>query len=315
MKKRRIIIFCLIALILVSCLALPQALADVGGGVDWDGDWGGGGDFDWGGGNDWDGGNDWGDSWGGTTNSYGNLFFFMYLFDKLPWPVWLVIFCFIIFARFRSTRFGGRRKHSPYRTSPKPENFPEDQGLDRLKELDPDFSKPDFLSRASTIFVTLQRAWTEKNWPSIRPFEADQLFYQHQQQLEAFEDKGQTNVVEDISVLSTKLEEFTEDKQNQYLTTILQARYKDYVVDDATGKVVKGDPKRKYLMTYRMTFQRKIDAKTESNQNMKVTQCPNCGANISIGQNGKCEYCGSTVTTGAYQWVLSGLQPLSQKTV
>lgn len=303
MKKRTVLIFFLLALILISALTLPQALADVGGGVDWDGDFGGG---------DWDG--DFGDGWGGTTNSFGNIFFLSHLFRFLPWPIWIAIIVFIIVGRNRANRRGGSKRPAYQRRTSR-ENILEDQGLEELMALDPNFSKPNFLSRASTIFVTLQNAWTGKDWPSIRPFESDQLFYQHQQQLEEFKKKGQTNVVEDISILSTKLEKFSKDGQNQYLTVILQARYKDYVIDDDSGKVIKGDADRRYLMTYRMTFQRKLDAKTDDNDNMRVTQCPNCGANISIQQNGVCEYCGSSVTSGAYQWVLTNLQPISQQTL
>ena len=140
-------------------------------------------------------------------------------------------------------------------------------------------------------------------------------FYQHQQQLDSFIEKEQTNVVEDIAVLDTKIEEYSEDAQNSYLSAIVQARYRDYVVDDNTGKVVKGDKNRRYVMTYRMTFLRQLGAKTTASEETHVTTCPNCGANLSINQHGVCDYCGSEVTTGAQQWVLTKLQPLSQQTL
>ena len=36
--------------------------------------------------------------------------------------------------------------------------------------------------------------------------------------------------------------------------------------------------------------------------------CPNCGAPTQITSAGKCEYCGSVITTGEYSWVLSNLE-------
>ena len=36
--------------------------------------------------------------------------------------------------------------------------------------------------------------------------------------------------------------------------------------------------------------------------------CPNCGAPTQITSAGRCEYCGSVITTGEYNWVLSNLE-------
>ena len=36
--------------------------------------------------------------------------------------------------------------------------------------------------------------------------------------------------------------------------------------------------------------------------------CPNCGAPNQITSLGKCEYCGSTITTGKYVWILSNIE-------
>ena len=43
---------------------------------------------------------------------------------------------------------------------------------------------------------------------------------------------------------------------------------------------------------------------------MKVVSlyCPNCGAPTQVTIAGKCDYCGSIITTGEHDWVLSGLR-------
>lgn len=35
--------------------------------------------------------------------------------------------------------------------------------------------------------------------------------------------------------------------------------------------------------------------------------CPRCGAPLQITSAGKCEYCGSIVTTGEFSWVLTDM--------
>ena len=49
---------------------------------------------------------------------------------------------------------------------------------------------------------------------------------------------------------------------------------------------------------------------TKVNQVQKVNKknCPNCGAPTQITSAGKCEYCGSVITTGEYNWCLSNLE-------
>lgn len=303
MRKKKLIILCAIALcVILLPLAANTALADVGGGLDWDYD-GGGGGLDW----DFDSGS------GGDGMSFG----FMYmLFDN---PILFIILVAVYLIFFRDKTSSGNKAKRSTGTAPssiqRPNIKGEDINLTQLTNRDPAFSKQSFLSRVSNVFVTLQNAWTDKDWKSIRTFESDQLFYQHQQQLDDFIEKGQTNVVEDIAVLDTKIEEYSEDTQNSYLNTIIQARYRDYVVDDSNGKVLKGNKNRRYVMTYRMTFMRQLDAKTIPAAETHVTTCPNCGANLSINQHGVCDYCGSEVTTGAQQWVLTRLQPISQQTL
>lgn len=300
MERKRWILLLLI--LLVMLISVP-VYADVGGGVDFDSHGFGG-----------------GSSSSSSSSNSGEgaawLIFFLLRSGPLGLGALAVIAAIFIFSMLKTSGSGHGRPSPQYDIGPSAavRSMSQEQ-LNQLLTRDPNFSKEDFLARAGDVFITLQNAWTAKDWRSIRAFETNQLFHQHEKQLEQFIQNGQTDVVEDISVLSTELEEYTEDAQHQYLKVILTARYRDYIVDDATQRVVKGDKNRRYLMTYRMTFLRKLDATTEFKESASATSCPNCGANLSINQNGICEYCGSEVTTGAMQWVLNTLQPVSQRTL
>ncbi len=306
MKKRTgWILLAILCIVSLSLFAHPTiSLADVGGGVDWGTDnWGGGG----GGGGGFDFGND---GWTGGSGG-GNFFGFIPFFGGETGFLVLLVLIFL-FRAFRKRNQGD----SSYRASRsyRPVNdFARDKNLEQLMERDPRFSKEAFLTRSGDVFVSLQKAWSQKNWRAIRAFETDNLFHQHEAQLQEYIDAGQTNKVEDIAILSMEFEEYQEDTSNQLASVILQARYRDYLVDDRSGEVIKGNPEVRYLMTYRMTFQRNLSAKTDPNMEGHVTKCPNCGANLSINQNGVCEYCGSEVSSGNFQWLLLKLQPLSQQ--
>lgn len=309
MKKRswfRVVI----ALVLLCIVLVPLVgHADVGGGVDWGtNDWGGnygGNDF---GGNDYGGYNNDSDDY--SMNSIDP--FFVYFLFRNPWMALIIIPLWY----FNSRRSRKNGKHQFSKSNPPSSTWvkpTEEVNLDALFERDPNFSKPEFLLRASDVFIALQQAWTAKDWRGIRAFESNRLYDQHTRQLQAYIDQKQTNVVEDISILNTALESYEEDQENSYLSVILEARYRDYVIEDESGRVIKGDKNSRYTMTYRMQFMRNLQVKTEKSSETKVTQCPNCGASLSISQNGICEYCGAEVTTGANQWVLTALQPLQQR--
>ncbi len=299
--------------LLVGCFVLicllafaPQVRADVGGGVDhhandWGGDLGGGFNF----------GIDDGFSIGPRL-SINPFVLFYFLEHPLGLVVLLVILGLSYAFKRRSHPSGATRSTSSQPS--RPIQTEKEKDLDRLLEKDPNFSKPQFLLRVSDVFIALQQAWTAKDWRSIRPFESNALYAQHERQLQVYIDQHRTNVVEDISVLNTWVESYEEDHENDYLNAIIEARYSDYVVDDLTEKVVQGEKDKRYIMTYRMQFMRKKGVLTQSTTQTTVTECPNCGAPLSINQNGICDYCGSEVTTGANQWVLTKYQPLQQRT-
>lgn len=180
---------------------------------------------------------------------------------------------------------------------------------EQIRQIDPMFSEDDFLSWTKEVFIKLQKAWTKKDWKIIRPFESNQLFEQHNSQLQEFIDRGRTNIVERINVTNATLYSFKQDGDKETLKVTLKAVMRDYIIDDTTKKVLEGNPNVDQYMTYRLTFIRKAGVKTKPGTTGKsTTNCPNCGAPTEITSAGQCEYCGSVITTGEHDWVLANLE-------
>ena len=68
-------------------------------------------------------------------------------------------------------------------------------------------------------------------------------------------------------------------------------------------------------MDYEWALQRSSGKTTVAEGGMTVQNCPNCGATININRTAQCEFCGSIVTVDAYDWVVSGIKAISQRTV
>ena len=182
----------------------------------------------------------------------------------------------------------------------------------QIQANDPNFSSDKFIGFAREVFMKIQEAWTTKDWKPIRPFESENLFNQHKQQLDEYIRLGKTNVIEKIGIKHCSLNSFREDGEKEILVVWLNAIMRDYVIDDATKKVLESDPGRDWYMRYEMVFNRKAGVKTDpTRKGNSVTNCPNCGAPTEITSSGQCPYCGSVVTNGEHDWVLTDIHARS----
>lgn len=182
-----------------------------------------------------------------------------------------------------------------------------------INEVDPLFSAEKFVGWSQEVFMTLQEAWTERDWSKIRPFEKEELFKMHEKQLQEYIRMQRINVVERISINTSHLYSYQRDAEYEYLKVYLLVAMNDYIIDENTRQVIKGDQDTRYYGKYILTFMRKVGVKTDpSNSNMSTKRCPHCGAPIQITSAGKCEYCDSIITTGEHDWVLSDLDCIKE---
>ena len=182
----------------------------------------------------------------------------------------------------------------------------------QIQELDPAFSADKFNGFAREVFMKIQEAWNNKDWKPIRPFESETLFNQHKQQLDEYIRLKKTNVVEKITIKHCSLHEFRQDGDKEVLTVWLNALMRDYVIDDETKKVLESDPNRDWYMKYEMVFNRKAGVKTDpGKKGNTITNCPNCGAPTEVTSSGQCAYCGSVITNGEHDWVLTDIHSRS----
>ena len=184
--------------------------------------------------------------------------------------------------------------------------------LSALKAADENFSEDLFISKVNNMFIQLQDAWMEKDWKRVRPFESDELFNMHNKQLQEYIRNNTTNMIEKIGILETEIRDYHDNGVTETLDVYMRVRMNDYIVDDETRKVVEGNAHQEITMEYMLVMARKKGVKTRMAENTTVTSCPNCGANVSINASGECEYCGSVVSNGDFDWVLTRLDVISQ---
>jgi predicted lipid-binding transport protein (Tim44 family) len=168
----------------------------------------------------------------------------------------------------------------------------------------PDFDESQFTQRAIYIFKNLQQAWTTQKWELARPYETDHLFQTHLYWINLYKKERVRNVLKDIQVSKVQLVKIRSDAYYDALTVRIYAAMIDYT-ETIGGNLMGGDPKHSRPFSEYWTFIRRAGVK---GTDKKTDQCPNCGNTLKIGMVGKCEYCGSKITTGEFHWVLSMIE-------
>jgi hypothetical protein len=291
MKKKiiRKISLIILAIAVLLSILVNISFADVGSFESYDS-----------GGSSWDSSS----SWDSDSSSSGGSGSFVFFGDFGSF----IIFIIIVLA------IGYFRKKSGSPTQYRPQNSrtyikPEEQIISEIQEHDELFNKDEIIAWSKTLFVKLQQSWTKRDWAEIRTFETNSLFEQHKSQLQGYIDNNQINVMDRICVNYANLYDYRISGDKEILVIKLNSRMQDYIIDATTKKVLRGDPKIERTNSYLLTFERKLGVKTKpGTTEVNTTNCPNCGAPTSITSSGKCDYCGSVITTGEYNWCLSNLE-------
>lgn len=181
-----------------------------------------------------------------------------------------------------------------------------------IQQTDMDFNSDKFIAWSKNIFITLQTAWTERDWEKIRTLEKEELFEQHNTQIQEYIRLGRINVMERINVNQAYLHKYVRDENYENLTVCMKVRMIDYIIDEKSGKLLMGSKTADIDTTYLLTFIRSKGIKTTIIDGIISNSCPHCGAPVDSASAGKCEYCGSIIHSGEYNWVLSDLQAVDE---
>ena len=280
-------------------------------------DYSGGGSSWSSGGSSWDSGSSWSSSsW--DDDDYGSssgIFIFGGGFGSLLFWIIIIVICIAV---SKNTKKGqNNNRNAEFYNRQMTNNAVNMQALEatqtqienKIQANDPAFNKEEFVAWSKNLFVKLQQAWTARDWSTIRTFETENLFEQHKNQLQGYINNNQINVMDRICVNYAHLYNYRVEGEKEILTVRLNSRMEDYIIDATTKQVLKGQKGLDKVNTYLLTFIRKNGVKTKPGTiEVNTTNCPNCGAPTQITSSGKCDYCGSVITTGEYNWVLSNLE-------
>lgn len=178
---------------------------------------------------------------------------------------------------------------------------------EEIRKILPRFDKNEFFREAFTIYQNVQNAWMNFEIEKVRDQLTDELYNMYLSQVETLKIKGQQNIMKDFKLINARVTGFHVENDTVQMVTSMTIEFYDYIIDVASGKILRGNSQRKGHVEYEMTFIQSLKQKQT-----EIT-CPNCGAPVSINASNKCSYCASTIVQENAKWVLSKKKNIAQR--
>ena len=170
--------------------------------------------------------------------------------------------------------------------------------VNKIKQYIPNFDKTEFLNEGYNIYFKLEE---------VKNVLTDEMYNMYESQLATLEVKGEQNIMKDFVRRNAFLKDVVEQNGNLTITACYVIEFYDYIVEQSSGKVLRGTSARKVRITYDMKFRKTINAKSV------LTHCPNCGAKLEdMNGAGTCKYCGSKIVYENSKWVLTDKKNIGQ---
>ena len=175
-------------------------------------------------------------------------------------------------------------------------SYYKDIALEDLQKVLPNETLEDLKLKLYQKFKDIQDAWENFNYDALREMCTDELAESYISQLDTLKLKNGKNIMSDFNPIDIKITSAKLD--NDLISVVVYANitFYDYVINEKTGEVIRGNKSRKVNNHYLMTF---VVA------NESITKCPGCGAELKMNTSGVCEYCRMKIVKNASDFVLS----------
>lgn len=169
------------------------------------------------------------------------------------------------------------------------------QKIKAYQKQDPNFSKPLFIDFANLLFTKVYDAKGIKNFEGITPYVTPEVIAQLKQ--------PNISKIDDIIVGALNIDNITTRDSFDEISVTYESNYTEYLAD---GK------KSRFYSKETWTLRRKKGVLSKGPDDISTFHCPACGSPSEITPDGKCQFCGNVVNTGAYHWQLSKIIVLNK---
>ncbi|MCW1923796.1 TIM44-like domain-containing protein [Luteolibacter arcticus] len=244
-------------------------------------------------------GSSYGSSGSRGTSGSGSLKF---TFVLLTIGVGVAVAAVILHRRSMAARFPPPTERERSRIRTAPINGP--RGLDEFLHAHPDFDPGAFAAKVRSAFMKIQRAWTEQDLSSVRPFLSDGMYQRFATQFRMMELLKQRNVLDEIQVFGAHPIDYRIDGAFDVIDVWISAAMSDSFTCelDPSMNSESHDP-----FIEHWSFIRKRGAADSGFDIVSDKNCPSCAAELpaDMGELCRCTHCQVLVNSGDFDWVLA----------
>ena len=160
-----------------------------------------------------------------------------------------------------------------------------------------------FLTKVDNIYVMLCTSIMMTDLERVKHKVSEEVINKYQQIVDDCKNKNIHKMYDELNVKSSEITNITETEDEIIVDVTLISRYMGYYIDE-NGNVISGDNTRAHEHTNYLTLTKK-----KTSKDLKTArQCPNCGANIDVNNDGRCKYCGGTFNTKDFNYILTKIE-------
>ncbi len=177
--------------------------------------------------------------------------------------------------------------------------------LEQLHQDDPAVQITEIMARLTMIYDRLNKAWSADDLTPVRGLLSMSQYDSLQYWLDAYAKQGLRNQLLDMRITNVEPCKLLRDRYFDALTFRIWGTGKDFVTNRSSKQVVTGSKTKDRAYSEYWTLIRAHDAKGPAKA---TATCGHCGAELKINAAGACEYCGSALASGDFDWVLSKVE-------
>ncbi len=180
-----------------------------------------------------------------------------------------------------------------------------ERDLAALEADDPAVTRDALQARVRYLYDELNGAYSSGNVPALRALTSDGMFDYLRYWLDAYGAQNLHNALEGMRITRLEFVKVVRDKHFHAVTVRLWGTGRDYTRNVTTGQIVSGSATAERVYSEYWTLIR--GAQTRGPSHNQGT-CPSCAAPLTISMAGTCSHCGSHLTRGEFDWVLSKIE-------
>ena len=173
------------------------------------------------------------------------------------------------------------------------------QALERLREEDPNFSRPLLLDFVQLLYARAHEHRGSGELANLAPY----LSPKARQALQSLPGRGTLRGVEQVVIGASRIQEVGGwGGPHRALKVEFESNYTE-----------QRDGAQTLYARERWIFRRKAGVLSKAPHAITDLRCPSCGAAVELGPDGACPYCHNVVDRGDFHWIVASIQVIERR--